>query len=88
MKLLLISLIGLTIFCPNLSFAKDDNSSRDAFVRDIIISLIENKASHVDTNQHVEVAYAAWQRYQDLVNQESNKIIPKDLDKSIEIAEE
>jgi|LakMenEpi03Aug12_release.lakeMendotaPanAssembly.Ray.scaffolds.fasta_scaffold3997572_1 hypothetical protein len=83
----LITLIGLTTIA-NSSFAKDDNTSRDAFVRDIVISLIENKASHVDTAQHVETAYAAWQRYQDLISQDSNKIIPKDLDKSIEIAEE
>lgn len=83
----LITLIGLTTITSS-SFAKDDNPSRDAFVRDIIISLIENKASHIDTAQHVETAYAAWQRYQDLASQDSNKIIPKDLDKSIEIAEE
>lgn len=83
----LITLIGLTTITGS-SFAKDDNSSRDAFVRDIIISLIENKASHIDTAQHVETAYAAWQKYQELAEQDSKKIIPKEDDKSIEIAED
>lgn len=83
----LITLLGLTTIASS-SLAKDDNPSRDSFVRDIIISLIENKASHIDTAQHVETAYAAWQRYQELVAQDSKKLLPKDLDKSIEIAED
>jgi hypothetical protein len=83
----LTTLIGLTTLAST-SLAKDDNTSRDAFVRDIIISLIENKASHIDTAQHVGTAYTAWQKYQQLANQDSKKIIPKELDKSLEVAKE
>lgn len=84
----IIALSILLSLTPPIAYSKDDNTSRDAFVRDIIISLIENKASHIDTAQHVETAYAAWQRYQELVAQDSKRILPKDFDKSIEIAEE
>jgi hypothetical protein len=62
----LILLISLSM--PSISFA-NDNSSRDQFVKDIVIALIERKAGHVSTEEHVVAAYKAWEKYQELANQ-------------------
>jgi hypothetical protein len=56
------------LFIPSISFA-NENSSRDQFVKDIVIALIETQAAHVSTEAHVITAYKAWEKYQELANQ-------------------
>jgi hypothetical protein len=62
----LILLIALST--PSISFA-NENTSRDQFVRDIVIALIKTQAAHVSTEAHVITAYKAWEKYQELANQ-------------------
>jgi len=50
--------------------ASEGHEQRDAFVREIVVTLIREKATHVTVNQHVEAAFAAWQRYQELAQNE------------------
>jgi len=52
--------------------AGTENTSRDAFVRDLTITLLETRATHISAEQHVESAYRAWVRYQELVAARSN----------------
>lgn len=43
-----------------------DNSSRDGFIRDVVVALLETRASHINAEQHVEEAFRAWVKYQEL----------------------
>jgi hypothetical protein len=58
----------IAFFIPSISFA-NENSSRDQFVKDIVIALIETQAAHISTEAHVITAYKAWEKYQELANQ-------------------
>lgn len=54
---------------PSHSFA-EGNSARDAFVREVVVTLLQTQASHISPEDTVERAYRAWNRYQLLVEGE------------------
>ncbi len=57
------------ISVPGVSQAGDSQQSRDAFVREVVVTLLQTQASHVSARDTVDKAYAAWQRYQELVRE-------------------
>jgi hypothetical protein len=59
-------LLPFILLLPNAALASEKTEQRDAFVREVVVTLIREKAAHVTVDQHVETAFAAWQRYQEL----------------------
>jgi hypothetical protein len=67
MKMHLLAFVTSVLLASSPSQAGETNESRDVFIREIVATLIETKASHISAEQHVETAFRAWQRYQDLI---------------------
>jgi hypothetical protein len=61
-------LAGMLTLIPSLSWG-EDNSARDAFVREVVVTLLQTQAAHVGVEETVNRAYQAWQKYQSLVEE-------------------
>lgn len=60
--------LGISFLLPALALG-EDNPARDAFVKDVVVTLLQTQASHVSPEETVNRAYAAWLRYQSLVEE-------------------
>lgn len=60
--------LGISFLLPALARG-EDNPARDAFVKDVVVTLLQTQAAHVSPEETVNRAYQAWLRYQSLVEE-------------------